>query len=280
MKVMIMKNMFIRSAFGAACAVWVAGAPVSGSAATLTNIPMQGGMLMAMLNYDASDGTLRAMTPMDAAQLTPLLISNPGDGFAPADPWYDCLDPSRQGLAFSRRIGFVMDTASDLIPTGTAIWIRKLSSSPGLGAYRYRSSAPKAWMPIFGTAGSTNAIQWDGSMFHPGFTAPPGNGTYAATFEAFLVDTATGLPVTGANTGPFVFNWTDVPDGRPVLNVAAKVVLAWPASATNYVLEAADTLPASTWTSVTNIPVLLDGQPAVVLDPCQAQKFFRMRLGP
>ena len=280
MKVKFMKNKFIRSAFGAACVVWVAGAAVTASAATLANVPMQGGMLMAMLSYNASAGTLRAMAPMDAAQLTPLLVSNPGAGFDPADPWYDCLDPSRHGLAFSRRIGFLMDTASDLIPTGTAIWIRKLSGSPGLGAYRYRSSAPKAWEPIFGTAGSTNALQWDGGMFHPGFAAPPGSGTYTATFEAFLVDTTTGLPVPGAGTGPFVFNWTDVPDGRPALIVAAKVVLAWPASATNYVLEAADTLTASTWTPVTNAPVLLDGQPAVVLDPCQARKLFRMRLGP
>jgi hypothetical protein len=272
--------MFIRSAFGVAGVVWAAGAAVTASAATLTNVPMQGGMLMAMLSYNASAGTLRAMAPMDAAQLTPLLVSNPGAGFDPADPWYDCLDPSRQGLAFSRRIGFLMDTASDLIPTGTAIWIRKLSGSPGLGAYRYRSSAPKAWEPIFGTAGSTNALQWDGSMFHPGFAAPPGSGTYTATFEAFLVDTATGLPVPGAGTAPFVFSWTDVPDGRPALSVAAKVVLAWPASATNYVLEAADTLTASTWTPVTNAPVLLDGQPTVVLDPCQARRFVRMRLGP
>lgn len=275
-----MKNKFIRCTFGAACVVWAAGAAASASAATLTNVPMQGGMLMAMLSYNASAGALMAMSPMDAAQLTPLLASNPGDGFDPADPWYESLDPSRQGLAFSRRIGFSMDTASDLIPAGTAIWIRKLSSSPGLGAYRYRSSAPKAWEPILGTAGSTNALQWDGSMFHPCFAAPPGAGTYTATFEAFLVDTTTGLPVPGTDTGPFVFNWSDGPDGRPALSLAAKVILAWPASATNYVLEAADTLPASIWTPVTNAPVLLDGQPAVVLDPNQARKFYRMRLGP
>ena len=113
-------------------------------------------------------------------------------------------------------------------------------------------------------------------MFHPGFTAPPGTGTYTATFEASLMYTTTGLAVPGTNTGPFVFNWTDMPDGRPALSVAAKVVLAWPAAATNYVLEAADTLAESNWTPVTNAPVRLDGQPAMVLDPCQARKFYRM----
>ena len=275
-----MKIISIRSSIAAACIAWAAGAAVSVCATTITNVPMQGGMVMVMLSYSAGSGTLTAMPPMDVPQLTPLLVSNPADRFDSADPWYDCLDPSQQGLAFSRRYGFVMDTASDLLPAGMAIWIRKLSSPPGLGAYRYRSSVPKAWEPIFGTAGSTNALQWDGMMFHPGFTAPPGTGTYTATFEAFLVDTSTGQPVPGADTGPFTFNWTDMPDGRPTLCVAPKMVIAWPGSATNYVLEAADTLPASNWTPVTNIPILLDGQPAVVLDPCQARRFFRMRLAP
>ncbi len=250
------------------------------SAATLTSVPMQGSMAMVMLSYNAGSGTLTAMPPTDVPQLTPLLISNPGDSFSPADPWYDCLDPSRQGLAFSRRYGFVMDGASDLLPTGTAIWIRLLSSSPGLGAYRYRSSVPKAWQPIFGTAGSTNALQWDGMMFHPGFTAPPGTNTYSATFEAFVMDMTTGQLVPGADTGPFTFNWTDVPDGRPTLSVTPKMAISWSSSATNYLLEAADALDASNWTLVTNTPVLLDGQPTVVLDPNEPHQFFRMRLGP
>jgi hypothetical protein len=254
---------------------------VSASAATLTTVPNPDGMAMAMLNYNASAGTLTAMAPMDSSQLRPLLVSNPGDGFDPADPWYDYLDPSRQGLAFSRRIGFSMDTAhSDLIPAGTAIWLRKLSGSPGLGAYRYRSSVPKVWEPIFGTAGSTNALQWDGSMFHPEFTAPPGTGTYTATFEAFLMDTTTGLPVPGADTGPFVFNWTAVPDGRPMLCVGPNMVISWPAAATNYLLEAADMLSATNWTCVTNTSVPVGGQSTVCLAPCEARKFFRMRRAP
>jgi hypothetical protein len=241
---------------------------------------MQGGMVMPMLSYNASDGTLHVSVDPTVPQLTPLLISNPGDCFDPADPWYDCLDPSRRGLAFSRRYGFVMG-GNDQIPADTAIWIRKLSSSPGLGAYRYRSSSvPKVWEPIFGTAGSTNALLWDLNMFHPGFTAPPGTGAYTATFEAFLVNTNTGVPVPGGNTGPFVLNWTDVPDGRPTLCAGPNVVLSWPATATNYVLEAADSLSASNWTRVTNVPVPVDGQSRVVLAPCEARKFFRMRLGP
>ncbi len=114
-------------------------------------------------------------------------------------------------------------------------------------------------------------------MFHAAYTAPPGTGTYTATFEAFLLDSTSGAPVPGADTGPFTLNWTDVPDGRPALAIAQKIAIAWPASATNWVLEAADSLTATTWTLVTNAPVLLDGQPAVVLDGTAAGRFFRLR---
>jgi len=88
----------------------------------------------------------------------PLLISNPNDGFCPADPWFDSLDPSRQGLAFTRRYGFDMDAMSDIPPDNRQLWIRKLSGSPALGIYDYNASTtPKKWTPIFGTAGTSNA---------------------------------------------------------------------------------------------------------------------------
>ena len=254
--------------------------PASAPAAILTSVPMQGSMVMPMLSYSATDGALHVQVDPAIPQLTPLLASNPQDHFDPADPWYDALDPSRQGLAFSRRYGFAMDAATDLLPDGTAIWIRKLSGSRELGAYRYRSSTPKAWEPIFGTAGSTNALLWDGTMFHPGITAPPNTNSYSATFEAYLVDSTSGLEVPASSTGPFTLNWTSVPDGRPALSLAQKIVIAWPASATNWVLEAADTLPSANWTTVTNAPVMLEGQPAVVLGASEAGKFFRMRLAP
>jgi hypothetical protein len=264
----------------AVCAVSLTVAAGSGRAATLTAVPMQGGMVMPMLAYHASDGSLTVQVDPTVPQLTPLLISNPGDSFDTVDPWYDYLDPSRQGLAFSRRYGFVMDTGTDPLPSGLAIWIRKVSSSPGLGAYRYRGGTSKLWEPIFGTGGVTNALQWDGTMFHPAFTALPGTGIFTATFEAFLLDTTTGTPVPGANTGPFTFNWTDVADGRPALTVSQRIVVGWPPSATNYVLEAADTLPGSVWTTVTNTPVLVDGQMAVILEAIDTRKFYRMRMVP
>ena len=82
-------------------------------------------------------------------------------------------------------------------------------------------------------------------MFHPDFTAPPGTGSYTATFEAFVVDTATGTPIAAGNTGPFALNWTVVPDRRPTVSIAQKTMPSWPTTATKYVLESANSLMRS-----------------------------------
>jgi hypothetical protein len=253
---------------------------ISLTAGTLTYVPMQGGMVMPMVAYHAEHGHLHVMMTTNVPQLTPSLASHPADGFDPGDPWFDSVDPSRQGAAFSRRYGFMMDN-SDPLPANTQIWIRKLSGSPELKAYRYAQNAPKAWEPIFGTDGVTNALYWNGDMFHPAFTAPPGTNPLTATFEFYLVDTNTGLEVPDSSSGPVVLNWTNVPDGRPTLNLTQRVVIQWPAATTtNWVLEVATTPDATTWTTVTNPPVVVAGQPAVVLDGGAAQQFYRMRYLP
>jgi hypothetical protein len=260
----------------------IAASPTANSgAATLTSVPMQGSMVMPMLSYHADDGRMHVVVDPTVPQLTPLLISNPGDNFNPADPWCDFLDPGCQGRSFSRRYGFVMDTGTDPLPAGTAMWIRKLSGSSGLSAYRYKSSEPKAFEPIFGTDGATNAMCWNGMMFHPAFTAPPGTNGCTATFEACLVDTATGVEVPETNTGSFELNWTNVPDGRPELGIGqgpAGMMVFWPTNATNYVLEGASVLAGGTWTRVTNAPAPREGQSAVVLDAGEPRRFFRMKL--
>ena len=263
-----------------AAAVAVTCGISSAQAAILPAVPMQGGMAMPMVAFHADDGRLHVMMPMDVPQLTPLLVSHPGDTFDAAAPWFDSLDPSRQGLSFSRRYGFVMDTLSDPLPAGTAMWIRKISGPPELSYYVYSGSAPVTWEPIFGTAGTSNAVYWNGMMFHPGVTAPPGTNALTATFEIYLINTVTGQEVFGSGSGPLVFNWANVPDGRPALTLGMKVVVAWPITASGYVLEAADAASGAGWTTLSNTTVALDGQSAVVLEPGAAAKFFRMRKAP
>ena len=249
-------------------------------AATLTAVPMQGGMVMPMLSYQEAEGRMHVMMDVTVPQLTPLLVSNPGDGFDPGDPWFEALDPSRQSRSFSRRYGFVMDSMTDPLPANTQMWIRKLSSTPGLSAYRYADTTPKAFEPIFGTEGTTNALRWNGMMFHPTFTAPSGTNAHTATFEAYLVNTTTGAEVPNSSTGPFVFDWTTLPDGRPSLDIGQRIVIFWPTSATNYVLEGTDSLSNGAWTLVTNTPVVVEGKSAVVIAPSDSRKIFRLKLTP
>ncbi len=250
----------------------------------LSTVPMQGGMLMPEIFYHAETDSVTVDLSLitEIAQLTPLLISNPTNRFDPADPWYDCLDPSRQGLAFSRRYGFTPAEGTGTLPNNRQLWIRKLSGSPNLGIYDYRpNSTPKRWTPIFGTAGSSYASPWSGSMWHVGVTAPPGTNTYAATFEVFVVNTDTALEVPGSGSGPFVLNWTDVPDGRPQLDITVPapglIQLAWPATATNWTLVSTPTPTTSSWSDVTNQPVVLDGQRTVTLQAPGVGMLFRMR---
>jgi hypothetical protein len=250
-------------------------------AATLTTVPMQGGMVMPMVSYNAQAARLEVMMPSEVPQLTPLLVSNPGDGFDAADPWFAALDPSARGDSFSRRYGFVMAPETDLLPEGTQMWIRKLSGPAELGVYQYSGSAPKAMEPIFGTAGSPLARPWSGMMFHPLFTAPPGTNELVASFQLYLVNTGSGQEVTGSASEILEFRWSNVSDGRPALTVAQRVVIAWPeGTGAQWVLEATDSLTSGVWEPVTNAPVILDGKPAVVLEGAASQRTFRMRFVP
>ena len=161
------------------------------------------------------------------------------------------------------------------------MWIRKLSGPADLKFYNYSSDAPMAFDPIFGTDGATNAHYWNGVMFHPVVAAPPGASSYTATFEVYLLDTITGQEVANSSSGTLTFNWTDMSDGRPTLNLAQKIVVTWPSvTTTNWVLEAAPSVNATAWTTMTNTPVVVDGQPTIVLDQNATQQFFRMRFIP
>lgn len=255
--------------------------PLAVQAATLSDVPMQGGMVMPMISYDADSDTLGVMLDPAIPQLTPLMVSHPSDAFDPADPWFQDLDPSREGRSFSRRYGFVMDAMSDPLPANRAIWIRKLSGPSDLRFFRYRNTEPKEWTPIFGTAGTSNALFWNRMMFHPGVSASPGTNELSAVFEAYLVDPTDGnAEVPGGSTGPFTFNFTNVEDGRPAVSIGLKPAVAWPATATNWVLECASSLSATNWTVVTDAPTWVDGKPAVLSETTATSLYYRMRRAP
>jgi len=255
-------------------------AATSAQAAILTTVPMGGSMVHVSFAYDAVAGRVEAVVDPIVPQMTPLDASNPADNFFSGDPWFALLDPSQQGLALNRQYGFVMDAQTDPLPQDVGIWIRKTYSTPDLGLYRYRSTDPKAWEPIFGAAGSTNLWQWNLSMFHPAPAAPPTNGTHSASFEAFAVNLISGEPVPGIGPATFTLNWTIVSSGRPILCIGCDGLLRWPATATNYALECAESPAALTWTSVTNTPLVQGGQCTRPFDPSVCSRFYRLRRVP
>jgi hypothetical protein len=241
---------------------------------------MQGSMLMPTVWYhEATDSVTVGLDDIIVtAQLTPLLVSHPNDWFKPEDPWFESLDPSRQGLAFSRRYGFVMHAMTDYLPLDRELWIRKISSSPRTFVLRLqRFRFPKTWHPIFGTAGTTNATYWSGLMWHIGVTAPPGTNTYSATFEIFVMNTTTGQAVPNSSSGPFRLEWTCVPDGRPGLTISnvapGQVRLQWPANTSNWSLVSARSLHNQNWQAVTNTPTSLATNSAPRFPPPTSTSF-------
>ena len=254
-------------------------------AGVLETVPRQGGMLMPEVYYHADTDTvtvdLSGVTNV-VNQLTPLLVSNPGDWFDPASAWFDCLDPSQQGRAFSRRYGWDMDVMSDLLPDDRALWIRNLGSSPELTFYDYNDYvSPLTWNPIWGTAGTPMATVWDRIMWHFGATAPPGSNVYSATFEVYVVNTTTGQEVPGSGSGPLPFTWACVPDGRPSLAITnsppGAVAVSWPASASNWSLFWTTNVLLMNWVAATNPVVTLGNYSAVIFSNAPPQQFYRLQ---
>jgi hypothetical protein len=62
-----------------------------------------------------------------------------------------------------------------------------------------------------------------------------------------------------------------------IVRAGRTVVLSWPVGATNYILEAAASLPAGSWETVTNNPTVTTDEHSVQLSLTDAAKFFRLR---
>jgi hypothetical protein len=226
-------------------------------AATLTMVPMQGTMVHVGLEYfEAPTPHLETHITNTSPVLIPLSVSDPTSHFEPGAAWYRDLDPDARALAFSRRYGFVR--GGDLLPEGQTIWIRQLSATPGLEAYTYRMNQA-AFAPMFGTAGSSDVLEWDERMFHPCYAAPPELRDCTATYEAFVVD-ALGQPV-GLST-QFTLSWPISPPLQLATvspsNGQSVVTFVPPASWTNswiYAVERSTNMTDWTWVgALTNPP--------------------------
>lgn len=152
------------------------------------------------------------------------------------------LDPSAQGLAFSRRYGFVMDSMTDPLPGHQAL--APVSVTMRWARIGMPTRRRKLLRPIFGAGGFAGGDGVERDDVSSTFTAPPGTNTYTATFDAYLADAASGVERPNTSTGAFTMHWTSVEDGRPSLTIGRKLMVSWVAESGRYVLESADSVPA------------------------------------
>ncbi len=99
-------------------------------------------------------------------------------------------------------------------------------------------------------------------------------GTPSAAFPIALPV----LPYPGTNSA-FVVKFSPIVPGPPLLQInrAANVLhLSWPVEATNYMLEATISLPAVSWSTVTNTPTVTATNRSVQLPLTGPAQFFRL----
>lgn len=85
----------------------------------------------------------------------------------------------------------------------------------------------------------------------------------------------------GTGTSPHGIAATLSVAPTPILSIAPKVFVPKPTGiSTNWVLESAGAVDATTWTKVVTTTVHVDGQAGVVLDSGASQQFFRFTLVP
>jgi hypothetical protein len=67
------------------------------------------------------------------------------------------------------------------------------------------------------------------------------------------------------------------PPAPPALDIALNVVITWPVSADTHQLVFRPHMDSGTWTDVTNLPVVINGQNTLILPRTSPQQFYQLR---
>ena len=114
-------------------------------------------------------------------------------------------------------------------------------------------------------------------LIHPLYDLGPAPTNQFDVTGVFLQESGSG---TDGTYGYELFVQEITPSTGPVLSlvvVSSGIQISWTGSLSNYQLQSTDSLTAPNWTSVTNAPVLVNGQNTVILKPTAAQKFYRLQ---
>ncbi len=193
--------------------------------------------------------------------------------------WYD------EGTTGANGDNFYDTYAAEL--AGNYVWIEKMEGSAELKTYAVTEASDPTgpYTPIFGTEGSSTRWCWDGFMAHNAYAVPltalvASNQIFTATYHLYVGDAA-GNPVPGYGGATTTWTWQGpaIPF-RPELRIQNRLVVEWPVGLASWVLEAADSGDPTTWIAVTNAPVVMDGNPVIILDPSVSTSQFRLRMVP
>jgi hypothetical protein len=69
-----------------------------------------------------------------------------------------------------------------------------------------------------------------------------------------------------------------LPPALAIQLTGSQVLLSWPSSVTNYLLESATSLSPAAWSTVTNAPAAADITQTVSLNLSTTNRFFRLRM--
>lgn len=111
------------------------------------------------------------------------------------------------------------------------------------------------------------------TLRHPRYNLGPAPTNKFDAVGVFTQESGSGIQ--GTN-GYELFIQQVLPADDAVLAIANRVVVSWPGSLSNYRLLSADSATATNWSPVTNQPVLVEGQNAVIQNPVEAKRFYRL----
>lgn len=114
-------------------------------------------------------------------------------------------------------------------------------------------------------------------LIHPLYDIGPAPTNQFDATGVFLQESGSG---TDGTFGYELFVQEIAPSDATILSIAVQsglVVVSWPSSLANYQLQNCDLLSNPNWTAMTNTPAVANGQNTIILQPIEAQKFFRLQ---
>lgn len=195
------------------------------------------------------------------------------------------------GLAVDSQ-GNVYSGISKLDSRGNLLWARSVRGAT------LQIAAPNSKGELFFTGNTREVLVLDGHSVNPPGDSPgyfigkaDRNGTIQWVLDPaqgawnylnhVVPDSIGGTLVVGhANGGPFLMHLKEpapVEVGLTFTRTESRLRLSWPVAFTGFVLETADSVPASDWTAASGVPVVEGAEFVLDVDLRDGATFFRLR---